>query len=266
MSSKKSSKKNSKKTSKKNSKTKVKYKTKIYVDNNSDDSSFLNLADHQVYQIIKSYRDVYEFITHKSLEYKIEITPLNQSLGETNVIYFKLGMYGYNTNPNINTKMHIVGYLDGNTWTWNPYQINRHYNVFLKYVSPLIYNKNAILSLNKLFQYNQITFPEKYRMTIPYLLSYMYEPKKANIIRFSDNLLSNHSFTFAYIEMDLDIPYWYEMTDHIAKQLNYISYGGSKKKTSENMRLIKNDTKSHKTNMFLNIKKDLIEGIKELKN
>jgi hypothetical protein len=60
------------------------------------------------------------------LEYKIEITPINQSLGETNVIYFKMGMYGYNTNPNINTKMHIAGYLDGNTWTWNPYQITRH--------------------------------------------------------------------------------------------------------------------------------------------
>jgi len=255
-----------KKTSKKNSKkTKTKIRTKIiekikYVPiniNHNTESNFFSLADNNVFQIFKGYKDIYEFIINKSLEYKLEFTPINESLGDTNVMYFKKGLYGSNTNPNLTTKMHIVGYLDGNTWTWNNYQIRKHYNIFLSYVVPLLINSNPIKSLSKLFEHNQITFPERYRQTIPYLLSYMYDPQKANIVRLSNNILSGHSLTFAYIEMSLDIPYWYQMTDHIAKELNMIGYGGGFA-SGKNIRIIKDGFKGHITNYTNKFKKILL--------
>ena len=75
----------------------------------------------------------------------------------------------------------------------------------------------------------------------------MYDPLKANILRISDNTLSSHRFTYIYIEMSLDIPYWYEMTDSIAKNLNFIVRGGSL--TTNNKlkltRLLQDDPKAH---------------------
>jgi hypothetical protein len=148
--------------------------------------------------------------------------------------------------------MHIVGFLDGNVFTWNEYQKSRHYNTFLNQMVPLLSNYNTINSLKKLFEYNQISFPEKYRYTIPYLLSLMYVPSKANILRVSDNIYSDHSFTFICIQMSLNIPYWNQIKNYINTELNYMGYrGGGKKelnnqiKKSTNIRLLKVSNKSH---------------------
>jgi len=245
--SKNTSKKSTKKTSKK---TKTIVKTKVieklkYI---PIEANYFNLADNNVFQILKSYRDTFEYIIAQSLEYKIEFTPSNHTLSESNVIYFKKGTYGYNNNPNLSGNMHIVGFLDGNVFTWNEYQKSRHYNTFLNYIVPLISNYNTINSLKKLFEYNQITFPEKYRYTIPYLLSLMYDPSKANILRISDNIYSNHSFTFICIQMSLYIPYWTQIKNYISTELNYMGYkGGAKKenKNKKNIRLLKDSNKSH---------------------
>ena len=138
---KKSSKKSTKKSTKKTIvKTKVIEKIK-YV---PVESNYFSLADNNVFQILKSYKDTYEYIINQSLEYKIEFTPNNHSLNETNVMYFKKGPYGYNNNPNLSGNMHIVGFLDGNVFTWNEYQKSRHYNTFLNYIVPLIKNYNTI--------------------------------------------------------------------------------------------------------------------------
>jgi hypothetical protein len=246
---KKSSKKNTKKSSKKNSKKTI-VRTKIiekvkYV---PVEANYFSLADNNVFQLLKYYKDTYEYIIMQSLEYKIEFTPINHSLSETSVTYFKKAPYGYNTNPNLSANMHIVGFLDGNVFTWNEYQKSRHYNTFLKHVVPYLSNYNTINSLKKLFEYNQITFPEKYRNTIPYLLSYMYDPSQANIIRVTDNIYSNHSFTFICIQMSLSIPYWNQVTNYISTELNYMGYrGGAKKerKNQNNIRLLKDSNKAH---------------------
>ena len=143
--------------------------------------------------------------------------------------------------------MHIVGFLDGNTFTWNEHQKRRHYNTFLNYVVPLISNYNAINSLKKLFEYNQITFPEKYRYTIPYLLSFMYDPLKANILRVTDDIYTDHSFTFICIQMSLSIPYWQQIKNYINSQLNNMGYiGGAKtQRKTNNIRILKDSNKSH---------------------
>ena len=235
----------SKKTSKKSNKRPTKRSSKKASITKSysppSEQNYFSLVDNNVFEILKSYKNVYEYILHESLNYKIEITPINSSLGETTVSYFLMG----SSNPTLNTKMHIAGYLDGNTWTWNEYQKQRHYNSFTNYVLPLISNINVRTTLQKLFVFTQITFPEKYRHTIPYLLSYMYDPARANIIRFTNDLLSNHSYTFIYMEIPLTIPYWYEMTDHIAKEFNIIGYnfrGGDLHTNTKNIRAIKDES------------------------
>jgi len=232
--SKKSSKKSSKKLNSKKLNTKKASVTKSY--SPPSQQNFFSFADMNVFEILKSYKDIYEYIVYESLRYKIEFTPINSSLAETTVSYYPKGT----NDPYSNARMHIVGYLDGNTWTWNEYQKQQHYTTFVNYVVPLLVNLNAANALQKLFTFTQITFPDKYRHTIPYLLSYMYDPSRANIIRFSNDLLSNHSYTFVYMELPLNISNWYLMTDHIAKQFNVIGYGGGKKsEDTKNKRLLK---------------------------
>lgn len=262
---KKHSKKSTKKSTKKNSrktivKTKVIERIKYVPISKEVESNFFSLADNNVFQILKYYRDTFEYIINKSLEYKLEFTPINHSLSETNINYFKKGSYNYNNNPNLNGNMHIVGFLDGNVFTWNEYQKSRHYNTFLNQFVPLLSNYNTINSLKKLFEYNQISFPEKYRYTIPYLLSLMYVPSKANILRVSDNIYSDHSFTFICIQMSLNIPYWDQIKNYINTELNYMGYrgGGEKEsnnqiKKSTNIRLLKVSNKSHIYNNYLEL-------------
>jgi hypothetical protein len=244
--SKKTSKKVKSKTkSKKNSKSKTITKTRIIekVKYIPVEANFFSLADNTVFQILKNYRDTYEYIMNQSLEYKLEFTPVNHSLGESNVTYFKRAAYGDTSNPNINGQMHIVGYLDNNVFTWNEYQKARHYKTFMNYMLPLVNNINTIETFKKLFQYTQITFPERYRYTIPYLLSLMYDPGKANILRVSDNMLSDYNFTFICIDMPLNIPYWGSIKSYITNELNYKVYqGGAEKK---NVRLLKDSAKCH---------------------
>ena len=207
------------------------------------ESNFFSLADNTVFQIIKNYRDTYEYVMNQSLDYKLEFTPVNHSLGESNVTYFKRATYGDTSNPNINGQMHIVGYLDNNVFTWNEYQRARHYKTFLTYMLPLLSNINTINTLKKLFEYTQITFPERYRYTIPYLLSLMYDPSKANILRVSDTMLSDYNFTFICIDMPLNIPYWGSIKSYITSELNYrVFQGGAEKK---NVRLLKDSAKCH---------------------
>lgn len=236
------SKKTSKKVkskSKKNSKTRIIEKVK-YI---PVEANFFSLADNTVFQILKNYRDTYEYVMNQSFDYKLEFTPINHSLGESNVIYFKRGAYGSTSNPNINGQMHIVGYLDNNVFTWNEYQRTRHYKTFITYMLPLLSNINTINTLKKLFEHTQITFPERYRYTIPYLLSLMYDPSKANILRVSDTMLSDYNFTFICIDMPLNIPYWGSIKSYITNELNYRVYqGGAEKK---NVRLLKDCNKSH---------------------
>ena len=142
--------------------------------------------------------------------------------------------------------------LIGNTFTWNSYKLNDHYQTFMRTIAPSITNQNTLNTLMKLFSYNQITFPEKYRQTIPYLLSYMYDPKKANVIRFAPDSYSNHSFAFIYIWMSLDIPYWYQVTDYIIHEFNNTNYyGGELKKDNKYTgRLLKDDPLSHVTKKY----------------
>jgi len=242
-----------KKTTKKTSpKLKLQTVSKIYVP-----TSIFNSEDYGIFDVIKSYKNVYELIINKSLEYKIDITTRNFVDGTSKVSYFKTGTY--NTAPSI-VDMHIAGYLDGNTFTWNSYQLNTHYQSFMKTIAPSITNQNTLNTLVKLFSYNQITFPEKYRQTIPYFLSYMYDPKKANIIRFAPDSYSNHSFAFIFMWMSLDIPYWYQITDYIIHEFNNTNYygGESKKDNKFKGRLLKDDPLSHVTKKYekliLNIK------------
>ena len=239
-------KKSSKKSSKKKSKTRTKIVERVkYI---PVEANYFSLADNNVFQIFKNYKDVFEYIIIQSLDYKIEFTPKNHSLSESNVTYFKKAPYGYNSNPNLSGNMHIVGFLDGNVFTWNEYQKSRHYNTFLNHVVPLLSNYNTINSLKKLFEYNQITFPEKYRYTIPYLLSFMYDPSKANILRVTDDIYSNHSFTFICIQMSLYIPNWQQIRNYISTELNYMGYrggGDEKTKKDSNTRLLQASNKSH---------------------
>lgn len=231
----------SKSKTKKNSKIKTRIIEKVkYI---PVEANFFSLADNTVFQIIKNYRDTYEYVMNQSLDYKLEFTPVNHSLGESNVTYFKRAAYGDTSNPNINGQMHIVGYLDNNIFTWNEYQRARHYKTFITYILPLISNINTINTLKKLFEHTQITFPERYRYTIPYLLSLMYDPSKANILRVSDTMLSDYVFTFICIDMPLNIPYWGSIKSYITNELNYRVYqGGAEKK---NVRLLKDSAKSH---------------------
>jgi len=251
---KKSSKKSSKKFSKKNTKTKVRKKIIEKIKYIPIEANYFTLADNNIFQILKNYRDTFEYIITQSLDYKIEFTPINHSLSETNVNYFKKGNF-----PNLNGNMHIVGFLDGNVFTWNEYQKTRHYNTFLNYVVPLLTNYNTINSLKKLFEYNQITFPEKYRYTIPYLLSFMYDPLEANIIRVTDDIYQNHSFTFICIQMSLNIPYWDQIRNYISSELNYMGYRGGSKiiKNKNNIRLLKDSNKGHIYKKCLEMKKIL---------
>jgi hypothetical protein len=116
----------------------------------------------------------------------------------------------------------------------------------MRTIAPSIINQNTLNTIVKLFSYNQITFPEKYRQTIPYLLSYMYDPKKANIIRFAPDGYSNNNFAYIFIWMSLDIPYWYQITDTIIHELNASGYyGGSEKIKPSELRVIRDDTRSH---------------------
>jgi len=228
-------KKSSKKISLSKSKPTYSYKT-------SYPSGIFNSDDYWILEIIKSYKNIYDYIIHKSLEYKIDITPSNYISGTSKVSYFKPNVYNPYTNV---VDMHIVGYLDENTFTWNSSQRNTHYQTFRTTIAPYIYNQDTINTLVKLFSYNQITFPEKYRNTIPYLLSYMYDPKKANIIKFVETYPSHH-FTFAFMWMSLDIPNWHKMTAYINNEFNNTNYyGGDEKTNNKNKRLLKDDPYGH---------------------
>lgn len=245
---KKSSKKSSKKTSKKPS-VKVSKNQSTSLSKISYPTGIFNSDDYWILDVIKSYKNVYELIINKSLEYKIDITNRNFVDGTSKVSYFKTGTYS--TSPLV-VDMHIAGYLDGNTFTWNSSQVNTHYQSFMRTIAPAIVNQNTLNTLVKLFSYNQITFPEKYRQTIPYLLSYMYDPKKANIIRFAPDSYSNHSFAYIFIWMSLDIPYWYQITDYIIEEFNNNNYYGGESKKDNNFkgRLLKDDPLSHVTKKY----------------
>ena len=82
----------------------------------------------------------------------------------------------------------------------------------------------------------------------------MYTPSKANILRVSDNIYSDHSFTFICIQMSLNIPYWDQIRNYINTELNYMGYrGGGGKKNSTNIRLLKVSNKSHIYNNYLEL-------------
>ena len=208
---------------------------------------FDNHFDLGVLETIRSYKSVYELIMQKSLEYKIEMTPLNLDNGITKVEYFKKGSYNTNSSK---VDMHVVGFLIGNTFTWNSLQRKTHYYTFITTLMPLITNPNTLDTLHKLFATDVITFSEKYNQTIPYLLSYMYDPKKANIIKFVD---SNDHFTYIFINMSLDIPYWYQITDHIIYEFNRNNYiGGSINTNNYTYRLLQDKSLAHKMNVKKN--------------
>jgi hypothetical protein len=238
-----------KKVSKKTSVKVSKKNNSISLSKISQPKGIFDNEDYGILDIIKSYKNVYELIINKSLEYTIDITNRNYVDGTSKVSYFKTGTY--NTSPSV-VDMHVVGHLEGNTFTWNTSQINAHYQTFLRTIAPSITNQNTLNTLIKLFSQSQITFPEKYRQTIPYLLSYMYDPKKANIIRFAPDSYSNHSFTYIFIWMSLDIPYWYQMTDYVINEFNNNNYyGGEVKKNNKyKERLLKDDPLSHVTKKY----------------
>ena len=251
---KKVSKKNSKKVSKKVSKPVVR-RTNYSIPYTY---SLFSQGDYSTLEAIKKYKNIYEMILHKSLEYKIELTPSNYVQGDSNVTYFKKGSYGFSTSPDITVKMHIVGYLDGDTFTWNDYQRTQHRNTFNQTVAPSIDNLNTLSTLSKLFSQQQITFPEKYRQTIPYLISYMYDPYKANLIRFTDDPYTGHHYTYVFIYMSLDIPYWYQITDTIIHELNASGYyGGSEKIKPSELRIIKDDARSHRNKNYEKLYKSI---------
>jgi hypothetical protein len=217
---------------------------KVYIKDITDHKSIFNQQDYGVLEIIKSYKSIYELIMNKSLEYKIELTPQNAILDETTVEYFKKNQY--NTGSVLKSAMHIIGYLEGNTFIWNDNFRHAYKDTFLRTVAPSITNVNTLLTLSKLFSQQQLTFPEKFRQTIPYLLSYMYDPSKANIIRFAGDAYSNQHFTYIFMAMSLEIPYWYEITGNIINEFNNIELeGGSLTKFTGNYRLLKDDPLGH---------------------
>ena len=260
--SKKTSKKSSKKSSKKVYRTvSKKYaekrnSKKEYISDITDHKSIFNQQDYGVFEIIKSYKNIYELIINKSLEYKIELTPQNAVLDETSVEYFKKNQY--NTNSIQKSDMHIIGYLDGNTFNWNNKYRPVHRETFLTNLAPGITNANTLLTLSKLFSQQQITFPEKFRQTIPYFLSYLYDPSKANVIRFAGDAYSNNHFTYIFMYLSLEIPYWYQITGNIINEFNNVELeGGSLTKFTGNYRLLKDDSLAHVIKKYSNMCKKI---------
>jgi len=217
---------------------------KVILDNMIKNSNAFGQEDVPVFEILRSYKNIYDMIIHKSLDYDIKVSSSNITTGTTNVEYYQ--KVPYYAGP-YRTTMHIIGYLNGNTFTWNKYTKQDHYYTYLSTLAPLIKNNTSLLTLEKIFNYNQITFSERYKNIIPYLLSYMYDPKKANIIRFVD---VNGYYTYIFITLSLNIPYWYQITDYIVDEMNRLTYIGGSSKITGTSRLLKDDDKSHKNQKF----------------
>lgn len=217
---------------------------KVILDNMIKNSNTFGQEDVPVFEVLKSYKNIYDMIIHKSLEYDIKVSPSNITTGNTNVDYYQ--KTPYYSGP-YRASMHIIGYLNGNTFTWNKFTKKDHYYTYLSTLAPLIKNNNSLLTLEKLFSYDQITFSERYKNIIPYFLSYMYDPKKANIIRFVD---VNGYYTYIFITISLNIPYWYQITDYIIDEMNRRTYIGGSNKITGTSRLLKDDEKSHKNQKF----------------
>jgi len=228
---------------------KVTKKKSNKVSNNtiSNNTISINKKDFPVLEIIRSYKNIYELIINKSLEYKIEITPQNSTVEQSNVTYFKKDSYKASSSSYFDTTMHIVGSLNGNTWTWNSFFKDVHKGIFLDNIAPYLSNNASYMTLSKLFNQPVITFPEKYRQTIPFLLSYLYDPSKGNIIRFSESNTSN-DYWYIFIRMELDIPYWYQLRDNILPDLNNVVQNGGLSKNGGfkgTYRLLKDDPLAH---------------------
>jgi len=178
-------------------------------------------SDFAVFDIIYQYKSTYELIMNKSLEYKINLKPENS--GTTNITKITYEKISNNTKK-YKAEMCVFGQLIKNTFTWNPYLrltlLNNKFDTFTKEFQ----NKKTIQSLRKLLLHNVITFPEKYKDVIPYFISFNFDPKITNVIRFVNP--TSTIYTYIFIHMPLDIPYWVRMTQHIYDALTSMK-GGS---------------------------------------
>ena len=213
--------------------------------------SFSNFTkfDYYVFDIINHYKSTYELIINKSLEYKINIQNENFSSDITKVTYEKISKNA----KKIKSTMCLFGQLNKNTFTWNNHLrlalLNTRFNEYTKDFR----NKKIVESLKKLFSYNKITFPVKYRQIIPYFISFNLNPKNANIIRFIDENESNKDiFTYILIYMSLDIPYWFKMTQHIYDDLTLMKGGNIGDKEEVESSNMNEDNISHKNKLFVN--------------
>ena len=230
--------KSSKKLSKRSSKESLKKTDKGFSD--------FTKYDYSVFDIIYQYKSTYELIMNTSLEYKINVTDKNASNAITDVTYEKIT----NSKKKIKTSMCLFGKLNKNTFMWSDTMRQTLLdNTFNNYTKDFK-SKKLINSLKKLFLHPQITFPEKYRQIIPYFISFIFDPRSANIIRFTGDDYTK-DYTYIFIKMSIDIPYWNEMTQHIHDNLVQMKGGGNIETiTIEEM---KDDIISHKNKLIKEI-------------
>jgi len=221
--------------------------------------SDFNSFDFSVYDKIKEYKSIYEMIMHKSLDYKIDLQQTNITTpGSTSINYYKIGTDANKISKEKNYKatMFVIGHLVGNTFYWNEY--TRLY--YLKYkfgasseisIEILIKNKKVVASLKKLFSSHSINFPEKYNQIIIYLLSLFGAPHMSNFIRFNAGTKKTGNgekmLLFISITMPVDMPHWEKSTQYIIDDLNIMKGGGIIKEDESDVRILKDNTKGHKT-------------------
>jgi len=233
------------------------YKKKIInTENNTKGFSDFNSFDFNVYDKIKEYKGVYEMIMKKSLDYKIDINPENIVNNETIIKYSK-------TKSNLltlfkkrqhETKMIVIGYLEGNNFKW--YNSARYY--YLNHGLQLIYNEKVLESIKKLFSSQLISLPNKYSQIIIYLLSLFGNPNISNFIRLqtSDNILF-----FINIKIPILVPNFEKLSQYIIYQLNEMTDELTDMKNKNNIktleyyssRKIKDNIKGHKINYNINL-------------
>lgn len=213
------------------------------------ETSNFNSFDFSVYDKIKEYKSIYEMIMNKSLDYKIDLQESNITTpGHTSVNYHKIDSDATKISKEKNYKanMFVVGYLVGNTFHW--YEGARLYylkHTFETSFETMIKNKKVIESFRKLFSSHSINLPEKYNQIIIYLLSLFGAPHIGNFIRFNgaDNIF------FINITIPLDMPYWEKSTQHIIDDFNDMKGGGKIKGDTSLFRILKDNTKGHKTEL-----------------
>jgi hypothetical protein len=216
--------------------------TKKVIKNNafSDFTKF----DYSVFDVIHQYKSFYELLIHTSLEYKINIDTINYDIYQSKVqiSYHKLSQ----PKKIMRTNGLIIGSVEKNTFIWINSLVRKDFLNNHKEWTESIKNKKVIESIKKLFMYDRITFPEKYRQIIPFVLSYFTNTSLKNVIRFANDNTTK-DFFYVMIDFPLHIPNGFNSTQYIYNELKEMK-GGNYEDNNETFnftRLIKDDCSYH---------------------